>query len=392
MRILVILNGSTSGYSGGDLHTAAVANKWAESNDVDLYLPKGSSSEIASLIESNVNVIGRTQGGRVVGHKQLMFRYLGRVAKAIPLIFRSRDRWDVIISSSHYPFDLIPALFRRKSSTELVTYWHHHVEQSANRSKWIHLLVTTSERWSIEALKRNHAFVLTSNSATREYLLSSGLLSSQVVLTRNGVSISSNQAGGPAATATIPFAMPSERSVLFCGRLSRLKGSEDLALLAPKIVEISDDVKLIIIGRNGDDGVEVRRKLQSEVTKGKVVFTGFIGEEDKSRRFINAHVVIVPSYEEGWSLTIGDGLAARCWVVAYDLPAVREAFPIGPRYVPVGDWQRMLLEIRKCLQAERPGQVFAGTSWKQVAEGDMTAISQHLAVRRNVGSKRKKFN
>jgi glycosyltransferase involved in cell wall biosynthesis len=110
------------------------------------------------------------------------------------------------------------------------------------------------------------------------------------------------------------------------------------------------------------------------MTEGRVIFTGFLDEADKARLFREAHVLVSPSYEEGWGITVGDGLAAGCWVVAYDIPAVREAFPVGPRYVPVGDSRALLSEVLWSLAAPRPDGRFVPTTWEDIAEREMNVI------------------
>jgi glycosyltransferase involved in cell wall biosynthesis len=128
------------------------------------------------------------------------------------------------------------------------------------------------------------------------------------------------------------------------------------------------------MGRDGDDAESIRAALAPEIAEGRVLLTGFVDEERKARLFLEAHVVVAPSYEEGWSVAVGDGLAAGCWVVAYDLPAIREAFPVGPRYVPVGDSQALLSEVLSTLAVPRPNRAFVPASWDDIARLEMNAI------------------
>lgn len=380
MRVLVVLNGSTSGYSGGDLHTIMVANHWAESQQVYLCLPQGSSHEVLSLVDSKINVIGGSAHFQPVGRGRLLIKYLRRIVISGVVVAKRRDDFDVIVASSHYSFDLLPTLFRHRSTTPLVTYWHHHIGQLADRPRWVSVLVGLSERWSLSVLRRANALVLTSNSSTLEHLCSRGLRTSQIELTKNGQSTSLASLLQIHEVESETSLVRNEASVLFCGRLSRLKGTRDLALLAKEFSESPRNVTITVVGQDGDDGIELRQILSDEIVAGRVRFTGFVGEAEKSRLFREAHVVIVPSYEEGWSVTVGDGLASRCWVVSYDLPAIREAFPEGPIYVPVGDWKRMYAEVDRCLAYPRPDKSVVGPSWREIAKGDLRAITEHFTL------------
>lgn len=378
MRILIVLNGSTAGYSGGDLHTIMVANQWAESHQVYLCLLEGSSPEILALVDSKVNVIGGPTYFKAVGRARLLIKYLRRIVISSVEVARRRDDFDIILASSHYSFDLLPTLLRRRSTTSLVTYWHHHIGQLTDRPRWVSVMVRLSERSALSVLRRANALVLTSNSSTLEHLCSLGLRASQIELTKNGLSTLRAPSLEPFELASGTGLACSEASVLFCGRLSRLKGTRDLALLAKEWSKHSRNVTMTIMGSDGDGGIELRQALSDEIVAGRVRFTGFVDEDEKCRLFREAHVVIVPSYEEGWSVTVGDGLASRCWVVSYDLPAIREAFPVGPIYVPTGDWRRMYDEVNKCLAAPQPDKSVAGDSWREIADADLCEITEYF--------------
>src|SRR5438093_10077161 len=54
LRILGILNGSMVGYSGGDFHTTAILSELAGAHAVELYLPRGSSSELIELLDHRI--------------------------------------------------------------------------------------------------------------------------------------------------------------------------------------------------------------------------------------------------------------------------------------------------------------------------------------------------
>lgn len=372
MRILVILNGSNAGYSGGDLHTIAVVNMWARAHTVTLLLPAGSSREVRQLVDPRVEVRGRGAPGRPIGRGHLLVRYITRTVYASAVVLKDSKRWDVIVASSHYLFDLLPTMLCRRSHR--VLYWHHHAEVLPHRPMWVRALVTLSERSSTLLLARTTNTVFTSNSQTLKFLLSHGLSEEQVVLTQSGPSLAFTGERDPNPVEVVASASTSHRTVLFCGRLSRLKGTSDIAIIAPILTGSPHNARLVLIGQDGDGAETLKRALAYETAEGRVIFTGFLDEGAKARLFREAHVLVSPSYEEGWSITVGDGLAAGCWVVAYDIPAVHEAFPAGPRYVPVGDCRALISEVLRCLAEPRPDRPFVPASWEDIAEREMNAI------------------
>jgi glycosyltransferase involved in cell wall biosynthesis len=374
MRILVILNGASGGYSGGDLHTIAVINNWAKEHTVTLLLPAGSSHAIRQSVDGRIAIRGRKVSEESIGRVRLLARYVVRSINASIFVLRGANQWDVVVASSHYAFDLLPMML--DGSSRRIVYWHHHAERLAQRPTWVRVLVKLSESWSTVLLRRSRALVFTSNSQTFNYLVSRGISRKQVVLTQNGPSlvfaaVSDLNRGNVDAS---PSPSTPHRTVLFCGRLSRLKGTRDIASIAPSLTRPPHDARLILIGQDGDGAESLKSILAPEIAEGRVIVAGFVDEATKARLFREAHVLASPSYEEGWSIAVGDGLAAGCWVVAYDIPAVREAFPVGPRYVPVGDSQALFSEVLHSLTLPRPNRPFVPVTWEDIAEREMNAI------------------
>lgn len=374
MRILALLNGSTAGYSGGDLHTIAVLNEWVGTHEVTLMLPSGSSQEIRALVDPRVAIVGNTKPGKPLGRARLLVRYSARLIRSCVIVLWQGKRWDVVVASSHYAFDLVPTALVRNSKCRRLVYWHHHAVRLTPRPRVLRALGRASERAALFLVSQPGWVVLTSNPGTRAYLLGRGLSPSRVRLTHNGSSLRRPNSPDQKVAEYIRELEPGVKVVVFCGRLSRLKGTRDLGRIARGVTESPYDAIVVAIGHDGDGAVELRNTLANSIAAGRVILPGFVDDEEKTALFFRAHVVVSLSYEEGWSITVGDGLAAGCWVVAYDLPAVRAAFPVGPRYVPVGDKEAFLSEVLWALGAPRPNGIAMEENWQAIAESDLKAI------------------
>lgn len=96
------------------------------------------------------------------------------------------------------------------------------------------------------------------------------------------------------------YGLPDKRIVMFLGRIHLIKG---LSFLVESFNELSrsrDDVILVIVGN--DDGYQ--STLESKVAElnlsDKVLFTGFLGGQDKLSALVDADVVVQTSvYEQG---------------------------------------------------------------------------------------------
>jgi glycosyltransferase involved in cell wall biosynthesis len=230
----------------------------------------------------------------------------------------------------------------------------------------------------VRALARRSVFVFTGNTATREWLEARGVPKNRIALTPNGPSFRTL-----AATEEDVFTEASsirklkdQKFILFNARLSNLKGAHDLLAIARYVVEAGANCKIAITGPEGAEAKSVRASLEPLVNAGVVLFLGFVSETAKQWLFQHAHVLIAPSYEEGWGLTVTDGVNSGCWVVTYDLPAVRESCPDGPVFIQLGDVAAFAQATAECLSKPRRSQTATPNPklWKRIADDDLQAI------------------
>jgi glycosyltransferase involved in cell wall biosynthesis len=170
------------------------------------------------------------------------------------------------------------------------------------------------------------------------------------------------------------------RFVLFFARLTNMKGAADLPAITRHVLQSLPYVTIVLCGEETHQSTEVHRALAPFEQNGSVKFLGFVSEPVKAWLFQHAHVVIAPSYEEGWGITVSDGLFGGCWVVTYDIPAVREASPEGPIFIPLGDVEAFSRATVDCLRAPRPARATAGdrSSWASIANTELAAILRPL--------------
>ena len=64
---------------------------------------------------------------------------------------------------------------------------------------------------------------------------------------------------------------------------------------------------------------EYQQKLGNQV-----VFHGYVSGEDKKQIFLNADVLLLPSYGEGLPVAILEGLSAGCAILTSDVGAIPE--------------------------------------------------------------------
>ena len=370
MKILFILNGSYSGYSGGDLHTIMVGNQLASNpnNIVEFYIASNSSPKILEMLHEKILLIGNKNLQKRKSQSILCISvgYSYRILRALMFFLIKKPEYDIAVASSHFAFDSIP-LFAVRNVKSKNIYWHHHVE-SVTRSKSPKDLIVMFIEWmTIKLLRIYDVRVLTSNTVTKQFLLSKGLSGGNVLLTINGLSpYFEIQFADGASIEKKP-----SKSFLFCGRVSLLKGAKDFVSIAESILEFDSDAEFHVIGSEGDYSNQLLTDLASEIEQGIVTIHGFVDEETKFRLFKEAHSLIFPSYEEGWGVTVGEALSTGCWVFVYDLPAVLEAFPNKLEVSKTGDWQSMARAVKDKIGIVKDANFDVVPMWRQISEHDL---------------------
>jgi glycosyltransferase involved in cell wall biosynthesis len=117
----------------------------------------------------------------------------------------------------------------------------------------------------------------------------------------------------------------SEVNFLFMGRLGQRKGVYDIIEAARRIR--AENVKISLYG---DGDIEsVRTMIAANGLQDKVQVHGWIGGSEKERAFRAADVLILPSYNEGFPISILEAMAHGMPVLATDVGGIAECIEDG---------------------------------------------------------------
>ncbi|HLV85641.1 MAG TPA: glycosyltransferase family 4 protein [Candidatus Sulfotelmatobacter sp.] len=179
-----------------------------------------------------------------------------------------------------------------------------------------------SDRSSLKLLKSEFlrhcdAFVVPGLSA-REYLRSYDVADSSIFTAHNAVdnelfSAGSSQARQNADEIRRELALPG-RYFLFVGRFVKEKGVFDLLSAYAKLdARLREQIGLIFVG----DGV-ARRDLERQaqaVSPGVIRFAGFRQQDELSKFYALADVLILPTYTDSWGLVVNEAMACGLPVI-----------------------------------------------------------------------------
>jgi glycogen(starch) synthase len=119
------------------------------------------------------------------------------------------------------------------------------------------------------------------------------------------------------------YALPSEQIIFSVGRVVFEKGLHLLVRALPIVLAQQPSAKIVIAGKGPE--LEALRSLAWELDVGeKVLFTGFISDEDRDRLFKIADVAVFPSLYEPFGIVALEAMAAQCPVVVAEIGGLKD--------------------------------------------------------------------
>jgi glycosyltransferase involved in cell wall biosynthesis len=128
-----------------------------------------------------------------------------------------------------------------------------------------------------------------------------------------------------AATLRRRYALP-ERYVLFVGTLEPRKNVEALLQAFASLLgeKPHDDLKLVVAGGKGWGGIDLQAKVEALKLGDRVIFTGFVNDDDLPDLYRGALMFVYPSLYEGFGLPILEAMACGTPVITSNRSSLPE--------------------------------------------------------------------
>jgi glycogen(starch) synthase len=119
------------------------------------------------------------------------------------------------------------------------------------------------------------------------------------------------------------YALPGEKIIFYVGRVVYEKGVHILVEAVPRVLEAYPHAKFIIVG-TGDMLAQLQRRAWELGVAHKVLFTGFIPDEERDRLFKMADCAVFPSLYEPFGIVALEAMAAGTPVVVSEVGGLKE--------------------------------------------------------------------
>jgi glycogen(starch) synthase len=150
-----------------------------------------------------------------------------------------------------------------------------------------------------------------------------GLSGDGVVIIPNGVDAGIFEENFNKPEFRSKFASPDEKIVLFVGRLVYEKGVQTLINAMPKVLARGVNAKFVIVGDGGMKDF-LMRQVHNMGLSHKILFTGFLDEQNLRFLYRCADVCVVPSLYEPFGITALEAMAAKTPVIVSDTGGLAE--------------------------------------------------------------------
>ncbi len=171
---------------------------------------------------------------------------------------------------------------------------------------------------------------------------------------------------------------PNMRIVLFVGRLVYEKGAQILIEAIPYITRIADDVFFVIVG-TGPMREELERRSIELGVRDRIVFTGFVTDQELHALYNAAYIAVFPSLYEPFGIVALEAMSIGKPVVVSNVGGLSEIVEHGKNglKVPPGDAKalanaiiELLLRPEKVEKLGRNGytDVYRKYTWDKIAE------------------------
>ena len=186
---------------------------------------------------------------------------------------------------------------------------HVHSTEFDRSGEYVHQQIYEIER---SGMHRADAVIavsqLTANLLSQRY----GVPYDKITVIYNGLE-NGPQLPGDADTSTVRVEKD-DKIVLYLGRVTHQKGPEYFVAAAKRVLEKLDNVKFVVAG----SGDRIKQCIELAAREGighRVMFTGFLAEEEVDRIFKMADVYVMPSVSEPFGI-------ATLEAISHDVPVI----------------------------------------------------------------------
>ena len=173
------------------------------------------------------------------------------------------------------------------------------------------------------------------------------------------------------------YALPWEKIVLFVGRMVYEKGPHILIEAAHRALMINNSLKFVLVG-DGPMREQLMRRVYELGIAHKILFTGFIDDEELIGLYQLADVCVFPSLYEPFGIVVLEAMAAGCPVIVSSIGGMQEVIDndVDGCKVPPGDIEALKNAILRVTSDDGFRKWLSENAKRKVRDYDWKNISE----------------
>jgi glycosyltransferase involved in cell wall biosynthesis len=301
-------------------------------------------SNYGALNEETVDGINVIRvGSRFTVYPYAIYRYLR---------YEIWKKYDLVIDCALQGIPFFTPLYVKKSPV-IAIFFHLEkdiflkelpLEMGKTRGLIVGRMAYMLENRLIPVLYKN-ILKITFSESTKRDMIASGF-DGKIIVLQEGIDLSIYRNNNVENRCHFPL-------IVYLGRLKAYKGVQDAIKAFKLIVNEVPNAHFSIVGR-GDYEKHLIRLTKILGLEGKVTFHGYVDEREKIRLLSKAHLLVYPSYREGWATPVLEANACGAPAVVSDAIGVKETVKHGETgfIYPAGDYKKMADYIKILLKDE----------------------------------------
>ena len=359
-RFLLTFLAWAGGLAGGDRHLLEAASHWKDHVEVAVIAPPEAAPMIRSFLgEVRFHPRG-SAGPRVATRGPLLA--LEYIRRAVGVSVRPPSTPDVVVAASHF-FPDASALWALGRRGAIGVGYVYHLVAGRERNDLRTIWSKADEQIGLRLLRSCADLVFVSNRRTEAALSARGFAPH-----RTDVGVDLDQFRGAPRNRRASTA-------LFLARMVESKGVLDAVDAWARVQKFAPNAKLVMAGDGPlrEAGIQRARRLG---VSDAIEWPGFVSEELKRRLLGESTLLLAPSYEEGWGISIAEALATELPVVGCRLPELDELFPSAYVSVEPGDVQGLAAAAARVMSDKPKAQAMTDRGLKVIERYDISHVAE----------------
>lgn len=322
--------------TGGDIRGQIIAELFQKDGfNVEVVIPEICANSFPNFKKI---IIGHNHFEKKVNKQTLLSAFILFSTRTIELIYqKSIIKTDILYATGDFFCNIIPSFIIKilKPKTKFIVSIHHINENPFIRKSNSFLANTISylvQQFSLSLIKKKSDLIFVVNNQVKKNLIKKGFCQ-PIIVTENGLDTEKIE------KLVNSIGTKPTNHISYFGRLSPTKGSMDLPIILSQVLKKYPNIHLDMVGIALP---EIKKPLIQKFTQfgcsGHYTIHGFIENKDDIFKILSkSKVLLFPSYEEGWGISLFESIMTKRPVVTYNLPIFKEIFKGKLCTVPIGD-------------------------------------------------------